>query len=179
MRDLETSNWHSLLGNRFVSYSALCTRTTRGKPRSWQTPSSDQQAQVRTMLQLPGVVAQLLLKKSQGWRRSYGCKRLRGQQCSQRDPIRVGATQKLQDVAAGKGQGMQFMDDAICLISSYGLRQWKYMKATTKSPASSGDEADRFKADAPRLLPSKSCEGCTFVRKRPCAVTEAPRFQSV
>ena len=50
--------------------------------------------------------------------------------------IREGATQKLQDVIiGGKGQGMQFMDDAIWHVMQQGLvaPQEAYMKAIDKN----------------------------------------------
>jgi twitching motility protein PilT len=81
---------------------------------------ANKQAQARTMLSnsLRGVLAQLLLKKADG------SGRLAVNEILIASPavsaiIREGATQKLQDViVAGKGQGMQFMDDAI-----YGFLQ--------------------------------------------------------
>jgi twitching motility protein PilT len=76
---------------------------------------ANKQAQVRTMLasSLRGVVAQLLLKRAD----SSG--RIAVNEILISNPavaaiIREGATQKLQDViVAGKGEGMQFMDDVI------------------------------------------------------------------
>ncbi|HEV2805376.1 MAG TPA: type IV pilus twitching motility protein PilT [Chthoniobacterales bacterium] len=76
---------------------------------------ANKQTQARTMLanSLRGVLAQLLLKKADG------SGRLAVNEILIASPavsaiIREGATQKLQDViVAGKGQGMQFMDDAI------------------------------------------------------------------
>ena len=50
--------------------------------------------------------------------------------------IREGATQKLQDViVGGKGQGMQFMDDAIWTVMQQGIVTPKeaYMKAIDKN----------------------------------------------
>ena len=50
--------------------------------------------------------------------------------------IREGATQKLQDVIiGGKGQGMQFMDDAIWSVMQQGFvsPQEAYMKAIDKN----------------------------------------------
>jgi twitching motility protein PilT len=75
----------------------------------------NKQAQARAMLanSLRGVLAQLLLKKADG------SGRLAVNEILLATPavaaiIREGATQKLQDViVAGKGQGMQLMDDAI------------------------------------------------------------------
>ena len=50
--------------------------------------------------------------------------------------IREGATQKLQDViVAGKGQGMQFMDDAIWALLQQGIvsPHEAFMKAIDKN----------------------------------------------
>ena len=50
--------------------------------------------------------------------------------------IREGATQKLQDViVGGKGQGMQFMDDAIWHVMQQGIvsPHEAYMKAIDKN----------------------------------------------
>jgi len=100
---------------------------------------SDQQAQVRTMLasSLRGVVAQLLLKKSA----EVGGGRLAVNEIlvvnsAAAAIIREGATQKLQDViVGGKGQGMQFMDDAIWKVMQQGIvtPHEAYMKAIDKN----------------------------------------------
>jgi len=87
---------------------------------------TDKQPQARTMLanSLRGVLAQLLLK------RADGSGRLAVNEILISNPavasiIREGATQKLQDViVSGKGQGMQFMDDAI----------WAFLQQGTVSP---------------------------------------------
>lgn len=76
---------------------------------------SDQQAQVRTMLSasLRGVIAQLLMKKSDGSGR-VAVNEILVVNSAAAAIIREGATQKLQDViVGGRGEGMQFMDDAI------------------------------------------------------------------
>lgn len=100
---------------------------------------SDQQAQVRTMLSasLRGVVAQLLLKKTPeaGGGRIAVNEILVGNSAVSAI-IREGATQKLQDViVAGKGQGMQFMDDAIWAQMQQGVvaPHEAYMKAIDKN----------------------------------------------
>ncbi len=100
---------------------------------------SDQQAQVRTMLSasLRGVVAQLLLKKTP----EAGGGRLAVNEILVVNSavsaiIREGATQKLQDViVGGKGQGMQFMDDAIWSVMQQGVvsPHEAYMKAIDKN----------------------------------------------
>jgi twitching motility protein PilT len=76
---------------------------------------SDQQAQVRTMLaaSLRGVIAQLLMKKADGSGR-VAVNEILVVNSAASAIIREGATQKLQDViVGGRGEGMQFMDDAI------------------------------------------------------------------
>lgn len=79
---------------------------------------ANKQAQVRTMLasSLRGVVAQLLLKKADGSGR-VAVNEILIANPAVAAIIREGATQKLQDViVAGKGEGMQFMDDAILAL---------------------------------------------------------------
>jgi twitching motility protein PilT len=98
---------------------------------------ANKQAQARTMLanSLRGVLAQLLLKKADG------SGRLAVNEILIASPavsaiIREGATQKLQDViVAGKGQGMQFMDDAIhALLQSGSVSPHEaFMKAIDKN----------------------------------------------
>jgi len=98
---------------------------------------ANKQAQARTMLanSLRGVLAQLLLKKADG------SGRLAVNEILIASPavsaiIREGATQKLQDViVAGKGQGMQFMDDAIYALLEKGSvsPHEAFMKAIDKN----------------------------------------------
>jgi twitching motility protein PilT len=84
---------------------------------------------------LRGVLAQLLLKKADG------SGRLAVNEILIANPavsaiIREGATQKLQDViVAGKGQGMQFMDDAIHAVLQKGVvsAHEAFMKAIDKN----------------------------------------------
>ncbi len=76
---------------------------------------ADRQSQARTMLanSLRGVVAQLLLKRSDRPGR-IAVNEILIANAAVAAIIREGATQKLQDVIiSGKAQGMQFMDDAI------------------------------------------------------------------
>jgi len=76
---------------------------------------ADRQAQARAMLanSLRGVVAQLLLKRSDRPGR-IAVNEILIANAAVAAIIREGATQKLQDVIiSGKAQGMQFMDDAI------------------------------------------------------------------
>src|SRR5213075_948147 len=98
---------------------------------------SDQQAQVRTMLanSLRGVVAQLLLKRCDGGGR-LAVNEILVVNSAAAAIIREGATQKLQDVnVGGKGQGMQFMDDAIWSVMQQGMvsPHEAYMKAIDKN----------------------------------------------
>jgi twitching motility protein PilT len=98
---------------------------------------ANKQAQARTMLanSLRGVLAQLLLKKADG------SGRLAVNEILIASPavsaiIREGATQKLQDViVSGKGQGMQFMDDAIQALLEAGAvsPHEAFMKAIDKN----------------------------------------------
>lgn len=100
---------------------------------------SDQQAQVRTMLSssLRGVIAQLLLKKSpEAGGGRVAVNEILVANTAVSAIIREGATQKLQDViVAGKGQGMQFMDDAIWQAMQQGIvtAHEAYMKAIDKN----------------------------------------------
>lgn len=105
---------------------------------------SDQQSQVRTMLaaSLRGVVAQLLVKKSDGKGRA-AVNEIMISTPAVGAIIREGATQKLYDVIiGGKAQGMQFMDEAIWekLRDGYISPMEAYMKAIDKN---------RFKAFLP------------------------------
>ncbi|HZJ13888.1 MAG TPA: type IV pili twitching motility protein PilT, partial [Chthoniobacteraceae bacterium] len=92
---------------------------------------------VRTMLanSLRGVVAQLLLKRCDGGGR-LAVNEILVVNSAASAIIREGATQKLQDVIiGGKGQGMQFMDDAIWHVMQQGIVSplEAYMKAIDKN----------------------------------------------
>jgi twitching motility protein PilT len=105
---------------------------------------ADQQSQVRTMLaaSLRGVVAQLLVKKSDGKGRA-AVNEILVSTPAVGAIIREGATQKLYDVIiGGKALGMQFMDEAIWekLRDGYITPMEAYMKAIDKN---------RFKAFLP------------------------------
>ena len=98
---------------------------------------SDQQSQVRTMLaaSLRGVVAQLLLKRCDKPGR-LAVNEILVSNSAVSAIIREGATQKLQDVIiGGKGQGMQFMDDAIwdVMLKGWVSPHEAYMKAIDKN----------------------------------------------
>lgn len=96
---------------------------------------SSQQPQVRTMLSasLRGIVAQLLMKKVGGGRVAVNEILIANNAVS--SIIREGAVEKLTDVLiSGKGEGMQFMDDAINNLLQQGVvsPQEAYMKAIDK-----------------------------------------------
>jgi len=98
---------------------------------------SDQQAQVRTMLaaSLRGIVAQLLLKRQDTGGR-VAVNEILVVNPAAAAIIREGATQKLQDViVGGRGEGMQFMDDAIWekLVDGSVSPHEAFMKAIDKS----------------------------------------------
>jgi twitching motility protein PilT len=98
---------------------------------------ASRQAQARAMLanSLRGVLAQLLLKKADGSGR-IAVNEILIANAAVSAIIREGATQKLQDViVSGKGQGMQFMDDAIWALLQPGTvtPHEAFMKAIEKS----------------------------------------------
>jgi twitching motility protein PilT len=98
---------------------------------------ASQQAQVRTMLanSLRAVLAQLLLKRADTSGRTAVHEVLIANSAVAAI-IREGATQKLQDViVAGRGEGMQFMDDAIFTVLDRGLvsPDEAFMKAMDKN----------------------------------------------
>lgn len=139
MRDLETISLALTAAETgLLVFGTLHTNNSRKTvDRMIDVFPSDQQAQVRTMLSasLRGVVAQLLLKTADGGGRVAVNEIL---VCNNAVAaiIREGATQKLQDViVAGKGEGMQFMDDAIWeqLVSGKVSPHEAYMKAIDKS----------------------------------------------
>jgi len=98
---------------------------------------ADKQGQARAMLanSLRGVVAQLLLKRSDRPGRIAVNEILVGN-AAVAAIIREGATQKLQDVIiSGKAQGMQFMDDAIWALLEKNIvsPHEAFMKAIDKN----------------------------------------------
>jgi twitching motility protein PilT len=147
MRDLETISLALTAAETgLLVFGTLHTNNARKTvDRMVDVFPANQQAQVRTMLanSLRGVVAQLLLKKADGSGRIAANEILIASPAVSAI-IREGATQKLQDViVAGKGQGMQFMDDAIHALLQQGVVSAReaFMKAFDKN---------RFK----RFLPS-------------------------
>ena len=98
---------------------------------------ADRQAQARAMLanSLRGVVAQLLLKRSDRPGR-IAVNEILIANAAVAAIIREGATQKLQDViVSGRAQGMQFMDDAIWALLEKGIvsPHEAFMKAIDKA----------------------------------------------
>ncbi len=138
MRDLETISLALTAAETgLLVFGTLHTNNARKTvDRMIDVFPSDQQSQVRTMLSasLRGVIAQLLLKRHDKPGRLAVNEILVGNNAVSAI-IREGATQKLQDViVAGKGQGMQFMDDAIWHVMQQGMvsPHEAYMKAIDK-----------------------------------------------
>jgi twitching motility protein PilT len=139
MRDLETISLALTAAETgLLVFGTLHTNNARKTiDRMVDAFPANKQSQVRTMLanSLRGVLAQLLLKKADG------SGRLAVNEILIVNPavsaiIREGATQKLQDViVAGKGQGMQFMDDAIHALLQKGAvpAHEAFMKAIDKN----------------------------------------------
>lgn len=139
MRDLETIQLALTASETgLLVFGTLHTNNARKTvDRMIDVFPSDQQAQVRTMLanSLRGVVAQLLLKRQDGGGR-LAVNEILVVNSAASAIIREGATQKLQDViVGGKGQGMQFMDDAIWTVMQQGIvsPHEAYMKAIDKN----------------------------------------------
>ncbi|HEY3896975.1 MAG TPA: type IV pilus twitching motility protein PilT [Chthoniobacter sp.] len=139
MRDLETIQLALTAAETgLLVFGTLHTNNARKTvDRMIDVFPSDQQAQVRTMLasSLRGVVAQLLMRKSDGGGR-LAINEILVVNSAAAAIIREGATQKLQDViVGGQGQGMQFMDDAIWKVMQQGIvtPHEAYMKAIDKS----------------------------------------------
>jgi twitching motility protein PilT len=139
MRDLETIQLALTAAETgLLVFGTLHTNNARKTvDRMIDVFPSDQQAQVRTMLanSLRGVVAQLLLKRCDGGGR-LAVNEILVVNSAAAAIIREGATQKLQDViVGGKGQGMQFMDDAIWSVMQQGMvsPHEAYMKAIEKN----------------------------------------------
>ncbi|MEY2575612.1 MAG: twitching motility protein PilT [Verrucomicrobiota bacterium] len=139
MRDLETISLALTAAETgLLVFGTLHTNNARKTiDRMVDVFPANKQAQARTMLanSLRGVLAQLLLKKADG------SGRLAVNEILIASPavsaiIREGATQKLQDViVAGRGQGMQFMDDAIQVLLDAGAvsPHEAFMKAIDKN----------------------------------------------
>lgn len=139
MRDLETISLALTAAETgLLVFGTLHTNNARKTiDRMIDAFPADKQAQARTMLanSLRGVLAQLLLKKSDGSGR-VAVNEILIASSAVAAIIREGATQKLQDViVAGRGQGMQFMDDAIHALLTAGTvsPHEAFMKAIDKN----------------------------------------------
>ncbi|HEX4640097.1 MAG TPA: type IV pilus twitching motility protein PilT [Chthoniobacterales bacterium] len=139
MRDLETISLALTAAETgLLVFGTLHTNNARKTiDRMVDVFPASKQAQVRTMLanSLRGVLAQLLLKKADGSGR-VAVNEILVASPAVSAIIREGATQKLQDViVAGKGQGMQFMDDAIYAVLEGGTvsPHEAFMKAIDKN----------------------------------------------
>ena len=139
MRDLETISLALTAAETgLLVFGTLHTNNARKTiDRMVDVFPASKQAQARTMLanSLRGVLAQLLLKKADGSGR-IAVNEILIASPAVSAIIREGATQKLQDViVAGKGQGMQFMDDAIQALLHGGAvsPHEAFMKAIDKN----------------------------------------------
>jgi twitching motility protein PilT len=137
MRDLETISLALTAAETgLLVFGTLHTNNARKTiDRMIDVFPSDKQAQARTMLanSLRGVLAQLLLKRTNG---RIAVNEILVSNNAVSAIIREGATQKLQDViVSGKGQGMQFMDDAIWTLLQKGIvsPHEAFMKAIDKN----------------------------------------------
>ncbi|MEY2546083.1 MAG: twitching motility protein PilT [Verrucomicrobiota bacterium] len=139
MRDLETISLALTAAETgLLVFGTLHTNNARKTvDRMVDVFPAARQAQARAMLanSLRGVLAQLLLKKSDGSGR-VAVNEILIANAAVSAIIREGATQKLQDViVSGKSQGMQFMDDAIWDLLQQGIvtPHEAFMKAIDKN----------------------------------------------
>jgi twitching motility protein PilT len=139
MRDLETIALALTAAETgLLVFGTLHTNNARKTvDRMVDVFSAARQAQARAMLanSLRGVLAQLLLKKADGSGRN-AVNEILIANAAVSAIIREGATRKLQDViVSGKGQGMQFMDDAIWALLQQGIvtPHEAFMKAIDKN----------------------------------------------
>ncbi|MDP0489741.1 MAG: type IV pilus twitching motility protein PilT [Verrucomicrobiota bacterium JB023] len=139
MRDLETISLALTAAETgLLVFGTLHTNNARKTvDRIIDVFPANQQAQVRTMLaaSLKGVVAQLLCKRVDKPGRT-AVNEIMFASTAVQAIIREGATQKLYDViTAGKGEGMQFMDESIWQKLQEGLisPEEAYMKAIDKT----------------------------------------------
>ena len=139
MRDLETVSLALTAAETgLLVFGTLHTNNARKTvDRMVDVFPAAKQPQARAMLanSLRGVLAQLLLKKADGSGR-VAVNEILIANPAVSAIIREGATQKLQDViVSGKGQGMQFMDDAIWALLQQGVvnPHEAFMKAIDKN----------------------------------------------
>jgi twitching motility protein PilT len=139
MRDLETVSLALTAAETgLLVFGTLHTNNARKTvDRMVDVFVATRQPQARAMLanSLRGVLAQLLLKKADGSGR-VAVNEILVANAAVSAIIREGASQKLQDViVSGKGQGMQFMDDAIFALLQSGTvtPHEAFMKAIDKN----------------------------------------------
>jgi twitching motility protein PilT len=139
MRDLETISFALTAAETgLLVLGTLHTNNARKTvDRMVDAFPADRQPQARAMLanSLRGVVAQLLLKRSDRSGR-IAANEILIVNAAVAAIIREGATHKLQDViVSGRAQGMQFMDDAIWALLEKGMisAHEAFMKAIDKS----------------------------------------------
>src|SRR5437588_1125402 len=139
MRDLETVSLALTAAETgLLVFGTLHTNNARTTvDRMVDVFPATRQPEARAMLanSLRGVLAQLLLKKADGSGR-VAVNEILVANPAVSAIIREGATQKLQDViVSGKGQGMQFMDDAIFALLQNGTvsPHEAFMKAIDKN----------------------------------------------
>jgi twitching motility protein PilT len=139
MRDLETISLALTAAETgLLVFGTLHTNNARKTvDRMVDVFPATKQPQARAMLanSLRGVLAQLLLKKADGSGR-VAVNEILVANPAVAAIIREGATQKLQDViVSGKGQGMQFMDEAIFALLQNGTvtPHEAFMKAIDKN----------------------------------------------
>jgi twitching motility protein PilT len=139
MRDLETISLALTAAETgLLVFGTLHTNNARkAVDRMVDAFSADRQPQARAMLAtaLRGVVAQLLLKRSDHPGR-IAVNEILIANAAVAAIIREGATHKLQDIiVSGRAQGMQFMDDAIWALLEKGIvsSHEAFMKAIDKS----------------------------------------------
>jgi twitching motility protein PilT len=139
MRDLETVSLALTAAETgLLVFGTLHTNNARKTvDRMVDVFPAPKQPQARAMLanSLRGVLAQLLLKKADGSGR-VAVNEILVANPAVSAIIREGATQKLQDViVSGRGQGMQFMDDAIFALLKNGTvtAHEAFMKAIDKN----------------------------------------------
>jgi twitching motility protein PilT len=139
MRDLETISLALTAAETgLLVFGTMHTNNARKTvDRMVDAFPADRQPQARAMLanSLRGVVAQLLLKRSDRPGR-IAVNEILISNAAVAAIIREGATHKLQDViVSGRAQGMQFMDDAIWSLLEKGIvsAHEAFMKAIDKS----------------------------------------------
>ena len=159
MRDLETISLALTAAETgLLVFGTLHTNNARKTvDRMIDAFPANKQAQARTMLanSLRGVLAQLLLKKADGSGR-VAVNEILIANAAVSAIIREGSTQKLQDViVSGKGQGMQFMDDAIwrCCkghrLSARSVYEGDRQKFVQEVPSSGRRRLGKFAGAAP------------------------------